>query len=147
GAARYDLWRSIVPGGGYQLVSSTPAVRTVAIDGSAPNGTPVYHVVTAIDRAGNESARSAEVMTLPHAIIADLEVTGPSEQQAVLSAVGLGTPVTATVSVPGLPSTIPAAGLRVEAGFGHMGTEPADDWTWSAAQPVPGTWSDWVGHV
>ena len=79
-AARYLVWRSIVPGGGYQLVSSTPAIRTVAADDSVPNGTTVYHVVTAVDRAGNVSARSPAVTSLPHAVISGLEDrrTGPA---------------------------------------------------------------------
>ncbi len=65
GAAGYDVWRSIVPGGGYERVGTTAEASFA--DATVRNGTRAYYVVTAVDASGNASDRSPEADALPAA--------------------------------------------------------------------------------
>ncbi len=59
----YAIYRSTSAGGPYMKVAST----SIAFhrDQGLTNGTPYYYVVAAVDAAGNESPRSAEVSGTP----------------------------------------------------------------------------------
>lgn len=59
----YRVYRSIVPGGPYQFVSSTPDATWQ--DQGLTNGTNYYYVVVAVDSIGNESPYSNEVSAAP----------------------------------------------------------------------------------
>jgi hypothetical protein len=59
-AARYQVYRSLVSGGPYLPVSGDLVDHTMFMDTGLSPSTRYYYVVTAVDRSGNESARSAE---------------------------------------------------------------------------------------
>ncbi|MBC8075918.1 MAG: fibronectin type III domain-containing protein, partial [Chloroflexales bacterium] len=65
GAASYRVYRSRLSHGGYELATPSPVVGTTFNDSGLVNGVPYYYVVTALDAAGNESARSNEVRDVP----------------------------------------------------------------------------------
>jgi hypothetical protein len=64
-AAGYFVYRSLVSGGGYTRLNSVPVTGAATIDDTVANGRWYYYVVTAVDDAGNESARSNEAAALP----------------------------------------------------------------------------------
>src|SRR5207248_2411045 len=67
GVAGYRLYRSPLSGGGYDLIASLGG--TTSTDTSVDNAKLYYYVVTALDSAGNESARSNEASAVPYAPI------------------------------------------------------------------------------
>jgi glycosidase len=131
GAVAYDVWRSILPGGGYELVGS--ATGTAFVDDTVRNGTRVHYVVTALDAAGNASPRSAEAVALPRLTIADARLEGPADVSQPLSAVDAGTPIHALVRVDDDTAAAgPTVGIRAQLGVGAArGEVPADDYAWS----------------
>ncbi|HEX7226024.1 MAG TPA: alpha-amylase family glycosyl hydrolase, partial [Candidatus Limnocylindria bacterium] len=140
-AEGYLVWRSILPGGGYQAVDSVAGDVEAFTDRSARNGVPVHYVVTAFDAAGNESARSNEASALPQVAIASATLEDDAPISQPLSAVEPGTPITATVRVEGYSALEgPTVGTRLELGIGPAADAAAaadDAWTWT-----PMTWSD-----
>ena len=131
GAAGYDVWRSILPGGGYDLVGQT--AETTFADATVRNGTRAHYVVTALDGAGNASPRSAEADALPRLTIADARLEGPAEVSQPLSAVDAGTPIHALVRVDDVTAAAgPTIGIRAQLGVGRApGDDPATDYAWS----------------
>ena len=131
GAAGYEVWRSILPGGGYDLVGTT--AETMFADASVRNGTRSHYVVVATDAAGNASPRSAEADALPQLTIADARLEGPAEVRQPLSAVDAGTPIHALVRVDGTTAAAgPSVGVRAQLGVGGAGgDDPAADDAWS----------------
>ncbi|MEP7082708.1 MAG: carbohydrate-binding module family 20 domain-containing protein, partial [Chloroflexota bacterium] len=132
-ATSYRVWRSVLSGGGFQLVG-TVEDTTSFDDASVRNGTRVHYVVTAVDAAGNESERSPEATGLPEVVVAEARLTSdvPIEQQ--LSAVEPGQPVEATVQAPPYSDLDGATvGVRVELGFGpeaELVSAEDESWTW-----------------
>jgi hypothetical protein len=146
GAASYQVWRSLVSGGGFTLVGETTDAGFV--DDRVPNGSLAYHVVTALDAAGNVSARSPEVVSLPQHTITAVEATGPATRAVPLSLTGPGVVVTGSVTLDGATSTDATSGVRVEVGVGPTDTSPdVASWTWSRATPDAGTPDTWTGAV
>jgi glycosidase len=146
GATRYEVWRSLVSGGGSRLVGRT--VDPTFGDRNVLNGAHAYHVVTALDAAGNVSARSPEAVALPQVSIASVAAAGPSTREAPVSLTGPAVPVTGTVSLAAGPSTDPATGIRVQVGVGPVGSDTDDaSWAWATATPdTPGP-DAWTGGV
>ncbi len=66
GAEGYFVYRSLVTGGGFTRLNGTPLAAARFTDSPVRSGQSVYYVITALDGAGNESARSNEVTALPH---------------------------------------------------------------------------------
>jgi glycosidase len=130
-AAGYEIWRSIVAGGGYRLVGT--ATQTSFTDTGARNGTRYHYVAVARDAAGNSSPRSNEVEALPVLTIADARLEGPAELSQPLSAVDPGTPIRALVRVDGVTGTSgPTIGVRAQLGFGPARTgNPGADYHWA----------------
>jgi hypothetical protein len=136
GAAGYAVWRSLVSGGGFQLVAE--AVDSSYVDHDVRNGMRHHYVITALDAAGNPSVRSPEAAALPELALEDLSVGSIAPSPWTLSAVDPGPSVDAVATVDpagGIPDQF---GLRVEAGLGPAGTDPseAEGWTWAAAEPT-----------
>ena len=129
--AGYEIWRSIVAGGGYRVVGTT--TDTSFTDTGARNGTRYHYVVVARDAAGNASPRSNEIEALPVLAIADARLEGPAEASQPLSAVDPGAPIAARVRVDGVTSaTGPTIGIRAQLGFGPAdATDPATEYRWS----------------
>jgi hypothetical protein len=130
--AGYEVWRSIVTGGGYTLAGESPT--TSFVDDAARNGVRYHYVVVARDAAGNTSARSAEVEAQPTLVLADVRIDSPADIGQALSAVGPGAEVGALVRVDGVTAVPgPTVGLKVDLGFGSVrGGDPATDYTWSS---------------
>ena len=61
----YHVHRGAAPGGPYVRLTTAPEVSTSFVDLTVQNGFAYHYVVTAVDVAGNESARSAEVHATP----------------------------------------------------------------------------------
>jgi glycosidase len=131
GAAGYDVWRSILSGGGYDLVGKT--AETTFADTTVRNGTRAHYVLVAVDAAGNASPRSPEADALPRLTIADARLEGPAEVSQPLSAVDAGTPIHALVRVDGITgATGPTIGIRTQLGIGAASPQdPATDYAWS----------------
>jgi len=129
--AGYEIWRSIVAGGGYQLVGIGPEASFT--DASARNGTRYHYVAVARDAAGNSSPRSNEVEALPVLTIADARLDGPADVSQPLSAIDPGTPIKGRVRVEGVTSVVgPTIGIRAQLGFGPAdATDPVTDYRWS----------------
>jgi len=135
-AAGYTVWRSVLAGGGYQVVGSADRDATTFTDRGARNGVLAHYVVTAFDAAGNVGPRSPEASWLPQVQGAEARLVGGGAIEQRLSAVDELPPIEALVEVPGfsvLPG--PTVGVRMELGFGPAGGEATADaggWTWSA---------------
>ncbi|MFN8517963.1 MAG: alpha-amylase family glycosyl hydrolase [Chloroflexota bacterium] len=146
GAARYQVWRSLVSGGGYELVGDTQ--EPTFVDAEAPNGAMAYHVVTALDPAGNVSARSPEVASLPHVPLGLMYAVDPPTRTAPLSLSGPAVPVSGFVGLEEGSSSDPAMGVRVEVGIGPVDSDPEGaGWAWSIASPSADDPNTWTGGV
>ncbi|MCK9418088.1 MAG: hypothetical protein M0R70_01775 [Nitrospirae bacterium] len=60
--AGYHVYRSTRSGGDYERLTDTVLTRTTFSDESAKQGAVYYYMITAVDRAGNESTGSKEKM-------------------------------------------------------------------------------------
>lgn len=145
GAASYEVWRSLVPGGGYILLGETQ--DSSYTDQGVRNGSPAYHVVTARDLRGNVSERSPEVASLPQVRIDSVTATGPASREVPLSLSGPPIPVHGMVGIAHGVSTDPKSGIRVQVGVGPVGSEPGDDWAWSDATASGDGPDEWAGGV
>jgi glycosidase len=126
--AGYRVWRSVLTGGGYQLVGTTDVAAYT--DTTVRNGTRVHYVVTALDAAGNESARSPEVDALPQVELADARIDAPASLTQALSAVDPGTPIDAVVTPARDGAAAAGVGVRAQLGIGPADGDPADyAWT------------------
>jgi len=132
GAAGYQVWRSLLTGGGYELVGASAEPRYT--DATARNGTRSYYVIVAVDGAGNSSAPSAEVSILPELELTDARLAGPADVSQALSAVDPGVSIEAFVKAGSATAAAgPAVGIRAQLGVGaDRGGDPATDYTWSA---------------
>ncbi len=139
GAARYRVLRSLVAGGGFEVVGTTEGAGYT--DATPRNGTPYLYAVVALDEAGNVGPRSPEASALPSLKLADARLEGPDAVQQPLSAVDPGVEIAGRVRVSGVTGgTAPAIGILAQLGFGRAGADPAGpDWSWSTT-----TWSSGV---
>jgi glycosidase len=133
-AASYRVYRSPVERGGYTLLAEVSGHAYT--DPGNPSGIPVYYVVTAVDAAGNEGARSNEAGAVPAYPIGWANLQWPP---SIVHTIGFGsyTPnVYGQVWIGGVTNQPgPTPGLLAELGFGPEGTQPAGnpDWAWTAA--------------
>jgi hypothetical protein len=63
--AGYHVYRAVTSGGPYTRVTLAPLTTTTFADSGLVNGTTYFYGVTAVDVAGNESARSTQVSASP----------------------------------------------------------------------------------
>ena len=56
----YHVYRTEKPGGAWQKLTDRPVPETVYLDTTAASGVSWRYAVTAVDGAGNESAKSAD---------------------------------------------------------------------------------------
>jgi hypothetical protein len=61
--AGYHVYRSVRSGRGYERLTATPIFRSTYSDETVRQGMTYYYVITAVDKSGNESARSKEYKT------------------------------------------------------------------------------------
>jgi glycosidase len=133
GAAGYLVYRSPVSGGGYTRLSGVPVVGTAFTDNTAANGRWAYYVVTAVDGAGNESARSNEAAALPALVVGWANLQWPPSIVHTISALNPTENIYGQVSIDGhteLPG--PTEGLMAQVGYGPDGSNPdgSPDWLW-----------------
>jgi len=128
-AAAYDVLRSIVPGGGYELVGT--AAEAVFSDATVRPGTRYYYVAVARDAAGNASPRSAESTALPELALEEARLEEPAEVTQPLSAVDPGSPIRALVRAGGTEAAGSVVGVRAQLGVGPATGDPATDYAWS----------------
>jgi len=127
----YEVFRSVVSGGGYRLVGS--ATSPEFVDRTARNGQQYHYVVVAHDAAGNPGPRSAEVEALPMLVLADARLEGPANVSQPLSAVEPGAAIAARVRAdPATAAAGPTVGIRAQLGIGPgTSADPATDYRWS----------------
>jgi glycosidase len=133
GAAGYYVYRSPVSGGGYERLSDTPLADTAYTDNTVVNGRLYYYVVTAVDAAGNESARSHEAEALPHLIIGWANLQWPPSIVHTISALNPTENIYGQVWIDGHTNEPgPTEGLMAQVGYGPDGSYPDGnpDWIW-----------------
>jgi glycosidase len=133
GAVTYQVWRSLLSGGGFTLAGET--ADPTFVDTAVRDGAAVHHVVTAVDAAGNASARSAEVVAMPQLDVTGVRLDASEPLTAVRSAIEPGPEVAVRATVTAAPRGV-LQGLRAQVGVGPAGTDPAGDrrWIWTDAQ-------------
>lgn len=134
-AAGYQVWRSVLSGGGYTLAGSVDRESTSFTDRGARNGVLAHYVVTAFDAAGNESPRSADASARPQVAVAEARLVGDDPIEQPLSAVDPGVAIEAIVEVTGFSQLAgPTVGTRLELGYGPAADEATGDgegWAWA----------------
>lgn len=133
GAAGYNVYRSVVSGGGYSKANSSLLSGTTLTDAGLRNAQAYYYVVKALDAAGNESAASNEVVAMPRLTIGWANLQWPPTLDHTLSIVNRTADVYGQVWIDGATNQPGAAPtLRAQLGFGPAGSNPANntDWTW-----------------
>jgi len=132
-AARYNVYRSPLTGGGYTKVNTGPVAGTTFTDSGLRNAQNYYYVVTALDAAGNESGFSNEAQAMPHLVIGWANLQFPPTLNHTISAVNRTDNVYGQVWIDGA-TNLPGQteGLRAQLGFGPIGSNPASNpaWTW-----------------
>jgi glycosidase len=135
-AAGYNVYRSLVTGGGYTRLNETPLAGSAYSDDTVLNGRLYYYVVTAVDDAGNESARSNEAQALPHMVIGWANLQWPPSIAHTISALTPTENIYGQVWIDG-HTQLPGAteGLVAQVGYGPDGSDPDGnpDWTWVGA--------------
>lgn len=129
GAETYNIYRSYVYGGGYELIASGVVLLSYQ-DEPLPNGVQYYYVVTALDADGNESVRSNEVEAMPHVLI---DWAGDLAPAMITHTIGI-TPtevITAQVHIEGYTNPPgQAEGVTAQVGFGSVEC-PREQWQWT----------------
>ena len=86
-AARYQVLRSLVTGGGYQTIGDS--VAPAFVDASVRDGVRYHYVVVAADEPGNVSARSNEAVALPQLSLTAIELSGLRDGSDIVDVVRL----------------------------------------------------------
>jgi len=155
GAAGYNLYRSPLAGGGYTKVNGALITGTFYTDTSSDlrSGTRYYYVVKAVDSAGNESAASNEISTVPAYPIKAVTLDRPMTLDYTISAAGRTDPVFGRVTIEGITSqTGEIPGILAEVCFAGKTTTcspmtfssdvgEADEYSGTMKPDVPGTFS------
>jgi hypothetical protein len=129
----YNLYRSPLSGGGWVKVNTVPLAAANFIDTNLTNARTYYYVVTALDRAGNESRYSAEVSAMPHLTIGWANLQWPPSMDHTISVVNRTPNAYGQVWIDGVTDQPgPTQGLRAQLGFGPAGSNPDGnlDWNW-----------------
>ncbi len=137
GAAGYNVYRSLVSGGGYTRVA-TGTTDTSVIDTGLVNGSWYYYIVTAVDGNGLESAPSEEVVALPHYTIDyiwEAEIFSPAEITKTLGIVPTepisgGIYILGGMVAPGTGVIGLTPNLIAQVGYGPAGSSPYTWTTW-----------------
>ena len=127
-ATSYKVYRSLLSGGGYIYVGTTTTASYT--DTTVDNATRYYYVVTGLDRKGNESNWSNQVVAVPSAPIGWAGHLYPPTLTITINALQSQT-VYAQLYAAGVTDQ-PGQGVGVMAQFayGATGSNPAT-WAWS----------------
>jgi glycosidase len=130
GAATYNVYTSVVSGGGYGKATSSPISGTSYTATGLTNANTYYFIVKALDTAGNEGSASNEVNGVPHLTIGWANLQWPPAINQTISAVNRTPNIYGQVWIDGVTNQPgPAPGLRAQVGFGPSGAS-ADSPTW-----------------
>jgi glycosidase len=129
GASSYNVYRSLVSGGGYELVGTSAG--TTYTDATVEAGSRYYYIVKAVGSNGFESAASNEVFAVPSLAITNAIIISPAEMVHTIG-VTPTQPFTARVTIPGLTNVAGDEGvITAQIGYGPLGSNP-ETWTrWS----------------
>jgi chitodextrinase len=135
GAATYNVYASVVSGGGYVKANSSAITGTTFTVTGLVNANTYYFVVKALDAEGNESNASNEVSAVPHLSIGWANLQWPPTITQTISAVNRTPNIYGQVWIDGVTSQPgPAPGLRAQVGFGPSGTDAGSpSWLWLEA--------------
>ena len=131
GTASYQIYRSYLTGGGYELIGTTSSTNFV--DTTVFNGMQYYYVVRSVKLLGVVSEFSGETTALPHWVVDEAFLQSPAE---ITHTIGLA----ATQPVYGrllideetvAPGALP--GILAQLGYGSSGTLPSEWTTWQEA--------------
>lgn len=132
GAAGYNVYRSVVSGGGWEKVNPSLFTSTTFTDSGLKNARTYYYAVKAVDSVGNESAASNEVSALPHYTIEWSNLQWPPTLTYTVSTANRTDNVYGQVYIAGV-TNIPGvtASLRAQLGYGPAGSSPTSNTAWS----------------
>ncbi|MCC6604270.1 MAG: alpha amylase N-terminal ig-like domain-containing protein [Anaerolineae bacterium] len=132
GATSYDVYRSLLSGGGYALIGNTAS--TSFSDTGLTVATSYHYVVVGRDDAtGLEAALSNEASATTAYSIGWANLQWPPTLNHTISAINRTDNVYGQIwidGVTGQPGATP--GLLAEVGFGPVGTTPDGSWTWAS---------------
>lgn len=135
GATSYDVYRSLLSGGGYEFVDNV--VATDFTDTGLDAATTYYYVVVSRDDATLlESGYSNEVSGTPHHDLGDagsswFNLQWPPTINHTISTTNRTENIYGQIWVNGVTNAAgQAAGIRAQVGFGMDGTQPDAAWTW-----------------
>jgi glycosidase len=151
GAATYNVYASVVSGGGYLKANSSLITGTKFTATGLVNANTYYFVVKAVDADGNESNASNEVSGIPHLSIGWANLQWPPTITQTISAVNRTPNIYGQVWIDGVTSQPgPAPGLRAQVGFGPSGSDagsPAWLWLEAAFNTDAGNNDEYVGSL
>jgi glycosidase/fibronectin type 3 domain-containing protein len=128
GADSYDVYRSRLNGGGYEMIDNV--VGTTYNDTDLTNAVPYYYVVVARDdTTGLVSGYSNEAMGIPHydLSVAYYELTAPDEITHTISTITPTEAISAQLWINDITGGAgPAEGIMFQIGYGFSSTLPAD---------------------
>lgn len=132
GAESYDVYRSLLSGGGYSLITTTGG--TSYTDSGLEDGRSYYYVVVSRNGPGLKSGHSNEVSGLPHATIGWCNVQWPYSIEHTVG-VAPTESVYGQVWIDGLTQQPgQTQGLISQLGFGPENTDATGaGWTWTDA--------------
>jgi glycosidase len=135
GATSYDVYRSLLSGGGYEFVANTTS--TSFTDTGLDAATTYYYVVVSRDDATLlASGYSNEASGTPHHDLSDggsswFNLQWPPSINHTVSTTNRTENVYGRIWVNGVTNSPgQAAGIRAQVGFGPDGTQPDSSWAW-----------------
>lgn len=130
GASSYDIYRSLVSGGGYAWIANTTG--TTFNDSGLQVASDYYYVVVSKDDATLlASGYSNEVRVTPAYTIGWANLQWPPSITHTISAVNRTEAIYGQIWIDGVTNISGAtAGLLAQVGFGPTGSPPDESWTW-----------------
>ena len=137
GATSYDVYKSVLRGGGYTFVA-TASDENFTVGGLSNRVDYYFVVISRDDVTGLTSAPSNEATATPALDLGDpvtswFNLQWPPMLAHTVSTTTPTDPIYARIWIDGVTSaTGRADGIRAEVGYGPVGSLPGEAWTWSA---------------
>ncbi|CAN5238266.1 alpha-amylase family glycosyl hydrolase [soil metagenome] len=154
GADSYDVYRSLVSGGGYTFVATTPATDYTDV-GLGNASTYHYVVVSRDDTTLLSSGYSNEASGTPGHDLTDRDTSWfnlqwPPQITHTVSATNRTENIYGQIWIQGATGPDgPAEGIRAQVGFGPDGSTPGESWTWAemSFNAASGNNDEYVGSL